>query len=83
MFGTNRCLSTNGECIFPYCDGCGFDKPEEEMSICEICGSPIQGDDPHFFHNTDCPNFNRDPGENIIPCTCDHIAHPECCPECV
>jgi len=42
-FGTNRCLSNGGECVFPHCDGCDFpedDYYEEEWEVEPLNDNP-------------------------------------------
>ena len=52
----------------------------DEVVICDMCGGPVTDEQVHFFHEDDCPNF-RQPAV-LEPCTCDGVAHPDCCPEC-
>lgn len=62
---------------------------------CDICEKPIlPGTEHHTFHDDNCPNYavelqEAEPGflgwVNTVPhinCTCDNVAHPECCPVC-
>lgn len=48
--------------------------------LCDVCGDAIEDDDPHYYHEPDCPRFFDDTSN--YPCRCDLVAHGQCCPQC-
>lgn len=51
---------------------------DTDHGACKVCGQAVDLSAAHWLHQDVCPR--RDDPNGV--CTCNEVAHSECCPEC-
>lgn len=64
-----------------------------ESPTCGVCSDPVDEDEAHWLHEEDCQlaalarvemcSGEGEIREALAGCTCNLVAHPDCCPHCL